>query len=124
MPFNFPQFSFTGFLAPVDNPSTVNLVKAGAAVPVKFRLGGNQGLEILAFGSPGSRVFQCVPDAVLDPIYDTASAAGGSGLSYDAMTQTYTYVWKTDKAWANSCREFRLVLSDATVHTAWFQFVK
>ena len=43
---------FTGFLQPVDNPPTVNTVKAGSAVPIKFSLGGNRGLAILAPGSP------------------------------------------------------------------------
>jgi hypothetical protein len=50
--------------------------------------------------------------------------AGGSSLSYDAGTHTYTYVWKTDKAWANTCRQFVLGLNDGTFHRADFQFKK
>ena len=34
-------FPVSGFLAPVDAPPVVNSVKAGAAVPVKFSLGGD-----------------------------------------------------------------------------------
>jgi hypothetical protein len=115
-------FPFTGFLRPVDNPNTLNYVKAGAAVPVKFQLGGDQGLHILASGAPTSRPTVCESNAVLDPVEVTVTA-GGSSLSYDATTQTYTYVWKTDKAWTN-CREFRLTLVDGTVHTALFKFSK
>lgn len=43
-------FNFSGFLQPVDNLDTLNTVKAGAGIPVKFSLGGNQGLSILAAG--------------------------------------------------------------------------
>src|SRR5438445_3582384 len=42
------SYSFSGFFAPVDNPPTFNRVKAGTAVPVKFSLGGDQGLNIFA----------------------------------------------------------------------------
>ena len=34
-----PAFNFTGFFPPVDNPPTINTVKAGSAIPVKFSLG-------------------------------------------------------------------------------------
>ena len=37
-----------GFLTPVDNPPAVNLVAAGQSVPVRFSLGGDFGLGILA----------------------------------------------------------------------------
>ena len=37
------SYDFSGFFQPVDNPPTLNAVKAGAGVPVKFALGGNQG---------------------------------------------------------------------------------
>jgi hypothetical protein len=32
------------------------------------------------------------------------ATAGDSGLSYDAATDQYTYVWKTDKTWSGTCR--------------------
>jgi hypothetical protein len=48
--------------------------------------------------------------------------AGGSSLSYDPLTDTYTYVWKTNKGWANTCRQLVIVLNDGTTHTADFQF--
>ena len=32
------------------------------------------------------------------------------------------YTWKTDKAWANTCRQFSLGLSDGSSHLANFQF--
>ena len=51
-------------------------------------------------------------------------AAGGSSLSYDSGSDTYTYVWKTDKAWANTCRQLVVTLIDGTSHVANFQFTK
>ena len=40
------------------------------------------------------------------------ATAGKSGRSYDAATLTYTFVWQTDKAWANTCRELQGKLTD------------
>jgi hypothetical protein len=48
--------------------------------------------------------------------------AGASRLQYGATTQTYTYVWKTDKAWAGTCRQLIVRLSDGVDHIALFQF--
>jgi hypothetical protein len=39
------------------------------------------------------------------------ATAGKSGRSYDAATLTYTFVWQT-KAWANTCRELQVKLTD------------
>ena len=48
--------------------------------------------------------------------------AGSSSLSYDATTDTYIYVWKTDRAWRNTCRQLVVKLSDGTTRTANFRF--
>ena len=45
-------YDFSGFLGPVDNLPTANVVKAGQTIPVKFSLDGDQGLAILAAGYP------------------------------------------------------------------------
>src|SRR6185503_11562768 len=52
-------YSLVGFFSPVDNPPTLNVVKAGAAIPVKFSLGGNQGLGVMAAGYPSSKAIAC-----------------------------------------------------------------
>ena len=49
---------------------------------------------------------------------------GKSGLSYDATTDTYTYVWKTDKAWAGTCRRLIVSFGDGSVRTADFAFAR
>ncbi|MHA7290694.1 PxKF domain-containing protein [Arthrobacter sp. MDT3-24] len=118
-----PRWPFRGFLQPVDNGGTLNAMKAGAAVPIKFGVGGNRGLDILAAGAPSSSAIACPGGAALDDIEQTM-AAGSSSLSYAAGSDTYTYVWKTQKAWAGTCRQFTLGLNDGTTHTALFDFRK
>ena len=115
------NFNFTGFFPPVSNPPAMNTRNSGSAVPVQFSLGGNKGLNILAAGYPQSTKVACDTLAPLSPSQPTASS---SGLSYDAQTQTYTYVWKTEKAWKNSCRQLSVQLVDGTTWLANFNFNK
>jgi len=114
-------YSFSGFFRPVDNAGTLNLAKAGSAIPVKFSLSGNQGLSIFAAGYPGSQRINCDMSALLDAIEETVTA-GSSSLSYDPIADQYVYVWKTDKAWANTCRQLVAKLNDGTEHVANFKF--
>ena len=51
-------------------------------------------------------------------------SAGSSSLTYDPTTGLYTYVWKTDKVWAGTCRQLDLRLADGTDHPAFFRFGK
>jgi hypothetical protein len=115
-----PVFEFTGFLPPVENPPTLNSLKAGAAVPVKFGLGGDQSLDIFS-ATPGSERIACSNYVPLEEIEDVATA-GGSSLTYDRATGQYTYVWKTERKWAGTCRRFTMKLVDGTEHTATFKF--
>lgn len=116
-------YNFTGFFQPVDNLPTFNRAKAGSAIPVKFSLGGNQGLNIFAPGSPSVALIPCGSTALVDDIEQTVTA-GGSSLTYDATADQYVYVWKTDPAWAGTCRQLNVKLNDGTDHRANFNFVK
>jgi hypothetical protein len=118
-------YAFTGFFSPVDKLPTFNVVKAGQAVPVKFSLRGNQGLNIFATGYPTSLTIQCTDNTGLYDAIEETVTAGGSSLSYDAASDRYTYVWKTDKAWpANTCRQFVIKFVDGSYERANFQFKK
>lgn len=114
-------YEFSGFTAPVDAWPVTNSMKAGAAVPVKFSLGGDRGLELFAAGSPSSRPVSCDANAPTDLVEQTVSA-GGSSLAYDAATDTYTYVWKTERGWAGICRQLDLAFADGTSAQAKFSF--
>ena len=105
----------------MDNLPVFNLVKAGQAIPLRFSLGGNFGSGIFTSGYPKSQVVTCDRSAPVDDVEETVSA-GGSSLSYDAATNQYVYVWKTDKAWAQTCRRLVLRLIDGSDHVAAIKF--
>ena len=77
-------------------------------MPVKFSLGGDKGLDIFAKTSDGGSSFPrngnmaCDSTDPVDAIEQTVSA-GSSGITYDAATDRYTYVWKTARDWTG-CR--------------------
>lgn len=114
------NYAFAGFFQPVDNPPAVNQVKAGSAVPVKFNLGGNKGLNIFAAGYPTSQRIACDNTAPVDNIEMLTTS--NSGLTYNAANNQYNYVWKTEKSWAGTCRRFTLRLKDGTDRIALFKF--
>ena len=126
-------YAFTGFYSPVDNPDVAtNRAKAGSSIPVKFSLGGDMGLDIFATGTdannntfsyPTSSAMRCDSTDPVDAIEETV-AAGGGGLQYDPTLDRYTYVWKTNKAWAGTCRQLVVKLDDGTYHRANFKFVR
>jgi len=116
-----PAYDFDGFFEPVNNLPTVNLVSAGRAIPVKFSLGADEGLDIFEEGFPKVQQVDCESSAPLEEIDQTVTA-GESSLIYDAATNTYQYVWKTDRAWAGSCRRLTVGLDDGSRHHADFRF--
>ncbi len=113
-------YEWSGFLKPVDNLPMLNLVKAGSAVPIKFSLNGDKGLDIFD-SNPVSCWTSCDSSLIGDVIEET-STAGQSTLSYNPLIDEYTYVWKTEKYWKGSCRKFTLNLNDGTSHSASFEF--
>lgn len=112
-------FSFAGFFDPVSNDS-LNVAKAGQAIPVVFSLGGAQGLDVV---TPAKFVRTGTDTNPAGEVVDAVSA-GKSGLQYDAATDRYTYVWKTEKTWAKQSGEFVLTLSDASEHRFTIAFKK
>lgn len=114
-------YRFDGFFQPVDSWPVANTVKAGSTIPVKFSLGGNQGLSIMRTGSPSSTAVSCAAATAnrSDAIEETV-AASTSGLKYTG--QRYHYNWKTSASWAGTCRKLRISLVDGTIHEALFRF--
>ena len=51
-------YDFTGFFQPIENEMW-NKGKAGSAIPVKFALGGDQGLDIFQEGCPKAIPIAC-----------------------------------------------------------------
>jgi hypothetical protein len=117
------SYNFAGFFQPIDNLPVVNIVTSGRAIPIKFSLSGYHGLNIFETGYPGSAAIACDLGAPAETVDETV-AAGGSSLGYDAATDQYIYVWKTEKSWANACRQLVLKFTDGSIRRANFRFVK
>ncbi|WP_066947076.1 PxKF domain-containing protein [Microtetraspora fusca] len=87
--------------------------KAGSAVPIKFSLGGDHGTGVIASGYPVSRPVTCATGKATGPAESTSSP-GNSKLGYG--DGQYNYVWKTDRGWSDTCRQFELKLDDGSSH--------
>jgi hypothetical protein len=107
-----------GFLNPVKNPPSSNREKAGRSVPLMFRLGGNEGVQVLASGSPTSAPASCSGFVPTGPQVPVSSG----GLSYDALAGAYKLNWKTQKTWENTCRVLTIRFREGSTLTARFQF--
>ncbi len=114
-------FSFVGFLFPVKNPPTINVVRAGRYVPLRFSLGGDQGRAIFAPGYPKSTQFTC-PRVRTESVDDEDGLPPlPSVLVYIRFIDQYIYFWKTESSWVGTCRQFDMKLVDGTVHSALFR---
>jgi len=114
-------FDFTGFFAPVENPPIFNQFKAGRAVPIKFSLDGNRGMDIFAAGYPRSEEISCDAVDTVNNVKNTLSDSKSS-LSYDSTTKQYNYVWKTEKSWSGTCRQLTVGLIDGQTYLLNFTF--
>lgn len=115
---NFGGGRARGPFEPVNAQPTVNVVNAGRTVPVKFSLGGDYGLDVLADGYPVSVGGQC--NGPSDTVETTT--AGASGLQYDVASNTYQYNWKTAASWKGQCRTLVLRFDDGQELRASFRF--
>jgi hypothetical protein len=115
------HYLFAGFFSPISNLPVLNTVKAGSAIPIKFSLSGNKGLNIFGVDSPASGAVVCNSN---DPAVDLTEidTPAVSGLTYDAGSDQYHYNWKTLKAWEGTCRQLVVTLNDGTQRRANFKF--
>lgn len=117
----YVHYDFSGFFPPVDNQPILNAANAGSNIPVKFSLSGNFGTDIFRSGGPGTASIPCSTLAFSD-ILGEALTSTTSGLSYDASSDQYNYRWKSDKAFAGTCRRFNLNLDDGSEHFFYIKF--
>jgi len=116
-----PEYEFTGFFPPIDNPPLFNKAQSGSKVDLSFSLNGDFGLDILAENSPQSQRISCRHGArpLSQPIL---ALPRRGGLSYDANSDEYTFGWQTRSNYSRTCRQFILTLDDGSKHYAYFQF--
>jgi len=114
-------FDFSGFFAPVENPPAFNQFKAGRAVPIKFSLDGDRGMDIFAAGYPDSEEISCEDADMVNDVKNTLNDSTSS-LSYDTKAKQYNYVWKTEKSWSGTCRQLTVKLVDGQSYLLNFIF--
>jgi predicted extracellular nuclease len=110
-------WDFGGFQSP-SNPAGVTTINAGSSHPVKFSLHGPQGTGVLD-GDPRLQRTDCTSGAAIGaPIV----AASNAPFQYDAASDTYTFVWKTQSAWAGWCGTLAVALDDGQTYTLAVRF--
>jgi hypothetical protein len=110
-------YPFAGFYAPLANPPTINLAKAGAQLTLKFSLGRDLGMGIVAEDSPLSYPIDCTSSARIGP-----RSVPEFRLTYETKVSRYSIRWRTERAWSGGCREFEVVLLDGSEHSVLFDF--
>ena len=105
------DYDLAGPFQPVDAAPAVNTTKAGSTIPVKFKLGGDKGLNVFVDGYPKSGTAGCASTAT-DEIEQTVSETSAT-LSYDPVSTQYTYAWKTAKS-MTGCRDLVLRFRDGS----------
>jgi uncharacterized membrane protein len=116
------RYAFGGFLRPLERAPAVNVVNAGAAVPVKFSLGGYRGLGVFAAGYPVLVPASCTHGTPTGASV-LAVTSGRSGLQYERAPDTYTFVWKTERAWTGTCGRLDVRFADGSAtHSVLFRF--
>ena len=116
-------FDWGGFAQPIKDGW--NRVRAGSAVPVKFRLGGDHGLGVLESGSPRIVAVSCpAPNGSGGgtPTGAGATSASISELKYTPGAGNYQFIWNTTDDMAGACFRLDLELIDATTRSANFSF--
>ncbi len=112
------SYELKGFYSPVDMSGTLNAVKAGATVPMKFEVfEGKTEITDASIVSISSRPVPCPDGSLTDAIELTTS--GSTSLRYDETAGQFIYNWKTPKT--AGCHAVTLTTTDGTSMEALFR---
>ena len=115
-------FTFGGFFAPVANSPELNVVKAGKIVPVRFSLGGDHGLDVVEDSWPRTPALACDANATQHQVTELVTGLAGA-LTFDPVTEQYTYLFKAKPAWSGTCRELKIRFTDGQTRSLRFRIV-
>jgi hypothetical protein len=112
------QRTFTGFYQPVDTGRTVNLVKAGSTLPLKFEVfAGSTELSALDIFKPlSAKTVACSANETVAEIETLTS--GSTALKYE--NGQYIWNWKTPSK-AGTCYQVAVITVDGAELTAQFK---
>lgn len=117
-------YDFKGFFYPVKNAPALNPYRAGSVVPFSFTLGGNYGRNVVT-----KAVSVPISCSTLRPSGSSSGESTGLATQADTSsrlsaqaTTVYLYLWGTQRAYKNTCRQITLTLNDTTDHQANFRF--
>ena len=116
------QYAFSGFSNPIAALPAINTANAGRTVPVKYSLRDVNGAvisDLTSFDSLISAPVACDTNVPTAEAEET-DAAGSTTIRFESGQ--FLYNWKTQSAWAGTCRMLQLTLTDGTRHMVSFQF--
>jgi hypothetical protein len=109
---------FGGFQSPIAAPPGLNDAKAGSTVPTKFTLSEQGGAPDTAAVFASQQV-DCTTLAPSGPI-SPAQTPGSRAL--ESSGNLFHFNWKTESAWAGTCRQLIIRLQDVSDPVAYFRF--
>jgi hypothetical protein len=109
---------FGGFEPPIAAPPAINDANAGSTVPTKFTLSEQGGAPDIAAVFASQQV-SCDTLAPTGPIVP-ALTPGSREL--ESSGDSYHFNWKTEQAWAGTCRQLIIRLQDVRDPVAYFRF--
>jgi hypothetical protein len=98
-------------------------LEAGSAVPLEFSAASGHTPDDVAAGYPATQPVDCTTLQAIGPLAPTEQP-GKRHVTYAEAQGVgwYTYIWRTDKAWAGTCRVGVIRLTDGTERRAYVRF--